>query len=222
VLPRLPGACLAAGFSAVIPAAVILLAAAPASAQAVWIGGAIQQNVQRFAEDVVPNRLDGSAIGWRVGADMLVWRHFALAAEWSDRGAIEDARTMTLDVNGLTVPITSTFTHRTRSLAALAGYGHELTGRVRVAYLLGVAATDVRRTFTSDAATTVLVSPSTPAASSAPVEDRFPALTGGVDVRVRTTRALHFAAGLRALSLRLEPDLRGWSVETFIGAGWAF
>ena len=41
----------------------------------VSIGGAVQQNVQRFAEDVVPNRLDGSAIGWRVGADMLVRRH---------------------------------------------------------------------------------------------------------------------------------------------------
>lgn len=209
-------------FSTLLLVAGVMLAAAPSSAQVLWIGGAVQQDVQRFDQDVVPNRLDGSAIGWRVGANMLVRSHFALAAEWSDRGTIEDSRTMTLDVNGVTVPITSTFTHHTRSLAALAGYGHVLTTRVRVAYLLGVAVTDVRRAFTSDAATTVLVSPSTPTASSPAVEDRFPALTGGLDVRVRMTRGLHLAAGIRGQSLRLEPDLRGWSVETFIGAGWAF
>ena len=52
---------------------------------------------------------------------------------------------MTLDVNGRAAMITSTFTHRTRSLSALAGYGHELTPRVAVAYLIGVAVTDVRR-----------------------------------------------------------------------------
>jgi hypothetical protein len=54
------------------------------------------------------------------------------------------------------------------------------------------------------------------------VEDRFPALAGGVLVHVRLTPHVHLAAGVKALRLRLEPDLRGWSVSPFVGAGWAF
>lgn len=187
-----------------------------------WVGGAVQQDVQRFAEDVVPNRLDGSAIGWRLGAEALVWRHVALAAEWSDAGTIEDSRITTLDVNGRTVTIASTFVHRTRALAAFGGFGHPLTTRMRVAYLLGVAFTNVRREFTSDAARTVLVAPSDPSAVSPAVVDRFPALAGGVDALVRVAYGVHLSAGVRAQRIRLEPDLRGWSVKTFIGAGWAF
>jgi hypothetical protein len=202
--------------------AVVLSLAAPASAQTMSIGAGVQSDLQRFAEDVVPNRLDGSVIGWRIGAEIIVRRHVVVATEWSDAGTIEDVQTLTLDVNGRTSSISSTFTHRTRSLSALAGYGQELTPRVGLAYLIGVAFTDVRRTFTSDAATTVLVPPSTAAAETPDVEDRFPALTGGMDVHVRMTRHLHLIAGAKALRLRLNPDVRGWSVRPFIGAGWAF
>ena len=200
--------------------AVAISAAAPASAQTIWIGAGVQQDVQRFAEDVVPNRLDGSATGWRIGGDVLVRRHLVVAAEWSDGGTIEDAQTFTLDVNGRATTIASTFTHHTQSFSALAGYGHELTARVRMAYLVGVAVTEVGRDFTSDAAASVLVSPST-AGTAMPVEDRFSAVTGGVDVLARLTRHLHLVAGVRAQPLRLDPDLRGWSVRTFIGAAWA-
>jgi hypothetical protein len=203
-------------------AVVMSTATTPASAQKLWIGAGVQYDVQRFAEDIVPNRLDGSAIGWRIGADILVRRHVMLAAEWSDGGTIEDVRTLTLDVNGRTATIASTFTHQTRSLSASAGYGHELTPRVDVAYLIGVAVTDVRRAFASDAAATVLVSPSTSGGAMPAVEDRFPALTGGVIVHMRLMPHVHLAAGVKALRLRLEPDLRGWSISPFVGAGWAF
>ena len=199
-----------------------MFAAAPASAQRLWIGGAIQRDVQRFTEDVVPNRLDGSAIGWSLNAETLVRRRVALAAEWFEAGVIEDLQTTTLDVNGRTVAITSTFRHRTRGLAALGGFGHDLTTRVRLAYLVGVAFTDVRREFTSDAAGAVLVPPSDPTASSPAVVDRFPALTGGVDALVRVTKGAHLGAGVRAQQMSLEPDLSGWSIRTFIGAGWTF
>jgi hypothetical protein len=198
----------------------VAVSAAPVSAQTLWIGAGVQLDLQRFAEDVVPNRLDGATTGWRIGAAGLVRRHVVVAAEWSDAGTIEDLRALTLDVNGRTATIASTFTHHTRSLSALAGYGHELTTRVRIAYLVGIAVTDVQRAFTSNAAAAVLVSPST-SATAMPVEDRFSAVTGGVDVHVRVTRQVHVLAGVRAQPLRLDPDLRGWSLRCFIGAAWA-
>jgi hypothetical protein len=199
-----------------------MFAADPASAQRLWIGGAVQRDVQRFTEDVVPNRLNGSAIGWSLNAETLVRRRVALAAEWFEAGVIEDLQTTTLDVNGRTVAISSTFRHRTRALAALGGFGHELTTRVRLAYLVGVAFTHVRREFTSDAAGMVLVAPSDPTAAGPAVVDRFPALTGGVDALVRLAKGAHLAAGVRAQHMALDPDLTGWSVRTFIGAGWMF
>jgi hypothetical protein len=208
------------GLCSAIAVAVVAVAA-PASAQKMWIGAGVHYDMQRFAENLVPDRLDGSAVGWRIGADILVRRHVRLAAEWSDGGTIEDVQALTLDVHGRTTTITSTFRHRTRSLSALAGYGHELTPRIAVAYLIGVAVTDVRRIFSSDAAASVLLLPSAGASMPA-VEDRFPALTGGVTLHMRLREALYLAAGVRTSRLRLEPDLRGWSVRPFIGAEWAF
>jgi len=203
-----------------IPVALAVSAATPVSAQTVWIGAGVQQDWQQFTENVVPDRLDGTRVGWRIGGDVLVRRHIAVAAEWSDAGTIEDVRALTLDVNGRTTTTTSTFTHHTRSLSALAGFEHELTARMRMAYLFGVAVTDVRRAFASDAATAVLVPPSTPA-SAPSLDDRFAAVTAGVDVKVRMSRQLYLLGGVRAQPLRLDPDLRGWSLRSFIGAGWA-
>ena len=202
---------------------LVALAAAPASAQRLWVGAAVQRDVQQFPEDVVPNRLDGSATGWRVGASARVRSHLALSVEWSDAGTIEDTRTTRLDFNGRPIAITSTSAHRTRALAVLAGYGHGVTTRVGIAYLVGAAFTDVRREFTSNAGGLVLVSPSNPGGSGGPpVVDRFQTLTGGVDAHVRVTGRLHAVSGIRAQRIVLSPDLTGWSIRTFFGAGWAF
>jgi hypothetical protein len=195
----------------------------PASAQRLVVSGAVQRDAQRFTEDVVPNRLDGSAIGWTVGASTRVWRHLALAAEWSDAGAIVDTRALTLDVNGRTVTITSTLRHRTRAWSALAGYAHGVTRRVQVAYLAGATFTRVRREFRSDAGGLVLVSPSNPGGAVAPpIVDRFRSVTGGVDVSVQVTRRVLVVSGVRIQELHLAPDLDGWSARTFAGVGWAF
>jgi hypothetical protein len=184
------------------------------------VEGGAQRDVQRFEQDVVPTRLDGSATGWRLGAGASPWRRVAVAGEWSDGGEIADRRTTTLDVNGRTVTIDSTFRHRTRSLAALAGFAHRPAARLRLAYLIGIASTRVERTFTSTAAGTVLVPPSDTSASSPPLVDTFRAVTAGIDGHFRVARRVFVVAGLRTQRIALQPDQTGWSLRTFAGAAW--
>lgn len=194
---------------------------APAGAQNLMLSGAVQRDIQRFPESDVPARLDGSAAGWMVGAGVRLRNHLALAVEWSDAGTIEDVRTTALDINGRTVVITSTFRHDTRTAAALGGYSHMLSSRVRVAYLGGVSFTQVGREFASNAPGLVLVGPSDPSASGlSALVDRFWGMTGGVNVIVGIRRRLQAVAGLRVQKITLPPDGAGWSVRTFVGAGW--
>jgi hypothetical protein len=203
---------------------VFMLLASPASAQSVWIGGAVQRDVQRFPQDeVAPNRLDGASTGWRVSSAVWLWNHLPVVVEWSDAGAIEDARTTRVDVDGRAIVITSRFRHQTRALTALAGYGHEVASRVRIAYLLGVAFTRARREFTSNAPGVVLVRPSDRTVSgSAAIVDRFERMTGGIDLQLRIHRRVHILTGARAQQIELQPDTSGWSVRSFVGAGWMF
>lgn len=199
---------------------LILLTTATAGAQSLILSGAVQRDVQRFREAEVPTRLDGSATGWMVGAAAPLPWQLILAVEWSDAGTIDDLRTTTLDINGLPIAITSAFRHQTTTVAALGGY-HHMIRRVRLAYLAGVAFTEVDRTFTSNASGFVLVTPSdVPASANSARGDRFRELTGGVNASFRIRWRLDAVAGVRAQRITLPLDVSGWSVRTFIGAGW--
>ena len=195
--------------------------AAPARAQNLMLSGSVQRDTQRFPEGDAPTRLDGSATGWMAGGDVRFWNHLTLAIEWSDAGTIEDVRTTALDIDGRTVAITSTFTHHTRTAAALGGYSHTPWSRVRVVYLGGASFTQVGREFASNAPGLVLVGPSDPSVSGrSSLDDRSWGMTGGVDAFVRVKWRLHAVAGLRAQKITLPLDVSGWSVRTFVGAGW--
>ncbi len=210
-------------WSRLIALALLSLATRPAVAQTVVVSGAGQYDVQRFPEDEVPNRLDGEAMGWSVGATVRMLTHLVLAAEWSDAGTIDDVRTTPLNVDGRTISISSTFRHDTTTLSTLAGFRHTLSSRVGMTYLGGVAFTRVRREFLSNAPGLVLVTPSDLATSGGSERaDRFQALTGGVDAMVRITRRVYAVTGVRAQKVRLLPDISGWSFRTLVGAGWAF
>jgi hypothetical protein len=209
--------------SLVITLALVTIVVRPATAQNIRFGGAVQRDVQRFPEDLVPNRLDGAATGWIVHADAQVWKHLILAVEWSDAGTIEDLRTITLEFAGRPIAITSSFKHRTRALNTLAGYSHTVSSRLRLAYLVGIAFTNLRREFASDAPGLVLVLPSDRTTfASTMVNDRFRKMTGGVDALVRIKGPLHAMTGVRAQRLTLLPDSSGWSVRIIAGAGWVF
>jgi hypothetical protein len=205
---------------AVIALTLLILTTATAGAQTLIVSGAVQRDRQQFREAEVPTRLDGWSTGWVVGAAAPLPRHLLLAIEWSDAGTIEDVRTTTLDINTRPVAITSTFRHHTMTVSALGGYSHVLS-RVRLAYLAGVAFTGVERAFASNATSLVLVSPSDlPVSAGSARTDRSQEITGGINAFVRISQRLHAVAGLRAQRITLPFDISGWSLRTFIGAGW--
>ena len=211
------------GRSSLIALALVSLVSNTALAQTVEVGAALQRDLQRFPEGEAPNRLDGAATGWSVGATVRMRTHLVLAAEWSVGGTIDDARTTPLNVDGRTIAITSTFRHDTTSLSTLAGFRHMAFSRVALAYLGGVAFTHVRREFLSNAPGLVLVTPSDVTTSGrAVLDDRFPAVSGGVDAIVRINRRVFAVTGIRAQKIRLLPDISGWSLRTLVGARWAF
>ena len=198
-----------------------LLTPLSAAGQTIWLGAGVALDIQRFAQDAVANRLDGAAAGWTVMGGVRLLDHLVIAAEWSDAGEIADVRTTTVTIGARAVPITSALRHRTRTTAALAGFGHTI-GRASLAYLLGISFTTVRREFSTDAPSLVLVAPSAPATSAPPVIDHQAAGTGGVQALLRLTSAFSVMAGARFQRIALDPDVSGWSVRTVLGAGWAF
>lgn len=207
---------------AALALAFLATAAPTASADWLWVSAAVQHDLQRFPEDVVPNRLDGAAVGWTAGVSALVLRHIMVDVEWSDGGRIDDVESITFDANGRTVTVTSSLVHRTRAVLFLGGVGHSITSRVRLGYLAGVARTEIRREFSSTAGALILVPPSNTTAPAQIVVDRSAALAAGVDARVRIAGRVHAVAGVRVQRLDLGQDQRGWSLRTVGGAGWTF
>jgi hypothetical protein len=201
---------------------VTLSSAAPAvSAQSLLAGGAIQYDFQRFSGDPTLNRLDGSARGWTVfgGGDV---GHLALRIEGSWTDTIENIQETNLNVDGQPLSIHSSLAHNLRSVAVMAGFTHAASSRVRLAYLAGGSFTTVQRTFVTDAAQLVLVSPSTPVSSSSTstLIDRFTVFSAGADVYVRAVPHLDVVAGIRAQPLKLQSDLSGDSVRVLFGLSW--
>jgi hypothetical protein len=211
--------------SRAVALALALVALAPmrAAAQQVWAGGAWLVDVQRFGQGDIANRLDGRAPGWVVLAHTQPMRRLAVGAEWSS-DTIDDVRETVLDVEGRVVTVRSVFAHRTRMLAALAGYTHGAGARSRLSYLAGVGLVAVERRFATNAPALVLSGRSDRTVLRAnPVEDRFASLTGGVDLMTRFDDGFYAVGGARIARLTLQPGgQRGWSVRLFAGGAWAF
>jgi hypothetical protein len=202
---------------------LIVFAGVPAAAQPV-AGAAVIADLHRFSGDPDLNRLNGSAGGWLLSGGVQPARHFVLQIEGSSSGTIADVDTVTADLDGRSITVTSTLSHRLRTIAALAGYAHAVTPRLRIVYLTGAAFSHVERTFTTDAPALILVYPSNPdpAAGTVRMTDDFVGFAAGADLLVRLRGALAALAGIRAQSLRLETDLSGISVRPFAGIAWVF
>jgi hypothetical protein len=202
---------------------LILLATVPAAAQTV-AGAAFDADIHRFSGDPDLNRLNGTAAGWLITAGTPLPRHIAFRIEASSSGTIAETETLRVDVDGRTVTVASTLSHRLRTIQALAGYTQELTPRLRIVYLAGAAFSHVERTFSTNAPDLILVYPSNPdpAGGIVRINDDFVAFAAGADLLIRLRGALAALAGIRGQSLRLEGDLSGFSVRPFAGLAWVF
>src|SRR5262245_27063184 len=103
-----------------IPRALAFLLAlgisvAPLRAQSLAIGGAIQQNIQRFEGDASLNRLDGASPGWVIFGGARIGRLVVHAESSRDR-TIRSVDTATLTVNARPVTIRSELSHDMREV----------------------------------------------------------------------------------------------------------
>jgi hypothetical protein len=201
----------------------LVVASSTAAAQAVWAGAAAQIDAQRFPQDVVPNRLDGSAGGWNLFGGGEPWRHIAVDLEWTaDR--IHDSQSLSLTIDGRPVTIQSTLSHRTRIVPILCGFTHALGTRWRISYLGGAGWMKVERTFTTDAPGTVLRVPSDlPGPTTTLTVDRSVVPVAGIDAMVRLWRHVSGFGGARVHPLAIEPaDMSGVSIRFMAGGAWVF
>ena len=205
-------------------------AAWPASGQVVLAGGGLQRDVQRFSGHPDLNRLDGSSRGWTAFGGVTLRSHIVARTEGSRGKTIDDEHVFTVDVDGRLATIQSSLSHRTRSIAALGGYSHPISSRIRLVFLAGGSFTHVERTFTTNAPDLILVPMVNPTVvvqafrppNSTILEDDFTAFVAGLDAILLVTRHFAIVAGVRAQPLDLEVDLPGWSVRPFAGAAWMF
>ena len=133
---------------------------ASAEAQTLAVGGAIQQNIQRFDGDASLNRLDGESIGWLIIGGGRIG-HWVVRGEGSRDATIRNVQSTALILSGRPITIQSELSHDMREVAALGGYARDFTSRFGVTLLGGVSAVTVHRAFTTDAGQLVLIPPST-------------------------------------------------------------
>jgi hypothetical protein len=199
----------------------LAIAVVPAHAQSLTVGGAVQQNRQRFDGDPSLNRLDGDSIGWMIGVDARV-NHWMIRGEGSRDANVRNVQHTTLLVRGQPATITSELAHDMREVAVLGGYVYEFSDRFELALLGGISKVTVHRAFTTDAGTVVLVPPSNvpPVAVTTTFVDRFAVWTAEGNVGVHLTRHIRASAGVRFQPISLTDDLSGRSLRLFLGAAW--
>ncbi len=212
---------------AVIRALTLLVAlgipVASADAQSMMVGGAIQDNLQRFDGDASLNRLDGNSPGWMIlgGAR---FGHWVVRGEASRDSTIRNTQSITLTVRESPATIHSELSHDMREIAALSGYAIDAGRRCEVTGLGGVSFVTVHRAFTSDAAEQVLIPPSTIPTTTVTttLTDRFTVWTAEADVSIRLTPNIHAIGGVRFQPISLSDDLSGQSFRTLAGLAWQF
>jgi hypothetical protein len=193
---------------------------APLLAQSAWVGASAGVDVQRFARDAVPNRLEGESLGASILGGVRLFGRIPIMAEWVHAGTVVDTATTTVEINARPVNLTSTFRHRTRGVAVLGGFEHAV-GRAWLAYLGGIQLTDVEQRFGSNAASLVLIAPSRPATSGDSVsQHRIVGPAGGTQVTIPVGKTVRLISGARVQRLTMPLDIRGWSVRVYGGAAW--
>jgi hypothetical protein len=206
-----------------IPVAALALVAValPVHAQSIAFGGGVQRSLQRFDGDPSLNRLDGASSGWWVSGRVRAG-HWLARGEFFRDSTIREVDATTLFVGTRTVTVHSELAHDLSAAAALGGYAVDVTRRLELAALGGPSWITIQRTFTTDAARQILVSPSPvpTTAIATTLNDRFLAWAvegvGGVRLNAR----VGLTGGLRLERLRLNEDITGWDFAPFVGAAW--
>jgi Outer membrane protein beta-barrel domain len=196
----------------------LMLSAAGASAQSVFVQGSVGSEIKRFSGEPGNSVFDGTARAVTVGAGGHIMPHWSVGAEL-DLGARSTTTTTTsVSVSGQNRDIHNAYTSQRRSASALIGYQTSIRHGVQVGYYAGMSFSTVRREIASDAEAVVLQTP----APTSIYTDRLAGPIVGIDAAIRVAPHAAVVVGLRAQGLTLSGDLGGHSIRPSIGARFSF
>ena len=199
-------------------ALLFVFMASEAAAQSAFVEGGISREVKRFSREGDRSAFDGTVnTVWAGAAGFLVSRvSVGIELDLGEESTFQETQTVT--VSGRPAEITTSYTSRRRSIAALAGLHSPPDRPVRVGCYVGLSFTAFRRTIASDAPTVVLQEPAEPSV----FEERITGPIVGVDAAIRVAPNVAIVPALRAQGLSLSGDLSGFSLRPSIGARVSF
>jgi hypothetical protein len=130
------------------------------------------------------------------------------------------ADTTSVVLNGQALSIRSTLQSSVRGVSAMAGYTRPVSGWFHLDGFAGLSFTHARRRFTTNAASQLLLPPSSVSDSSVDIIDNAVTWIAGADGRFGRRGPFNLVAGVRVQPLRLESDLDGWATRLVGGVEW--
>jgi hypothetical protein len=197
-------------------AVVGLPAALPA--QPLVVQGAYGLDVRRFSAERGEAVLDGQAATLSLGIAGFVSPRWTAGIDLDLGADASESRSVTVPLPGRPPTVTTTYTLRRRSVAALAGFHTAPDRRVRLGCYAGLSFSALRRTVSSDAPPIVLAEPPGPSVFL----DRTASPIVGIDVAVSVAPRLALVAAVRAQALAASGDLTGFAVRPAAGMRLAF
>lgn len=199
----------------VLALVLVLLAfgSAARAQQAGFVQAAFGADIRRFSGEDADRVFDARATSGAIGATGLLTPHVSVGIELDLGASVTESRSVNLAISGRPSTITTSYTLRRRTVAALVGLHTSDTRRVRLGCYAGLGLNLVRREISSDAPPIVLSAPQPPSVFL----DRTAEPIVGADLAVRIVSRLSVLAGVRAASLTLSPEQRGFSIRP--GAG---
>jgi hypothetical protein len=190
----------------------LMLSAADASAQSVFVQGSVAAEVKRFSGEPGNTVFDGTARAITFGAGGHIMPHWTVSAEIDLGARSTQSTTTTVSVSGQSRDIHNFYTSQRRSMSALLGYQTSLHHAVRVGYYAGLSFSTVEREISSDAEAVVLQTP----APTSTFTERVTGAIVGIDAAIRVAPHLAVVPALRAQGLS-SGDQSGHSIRPSIG-----
>ena len=199
-------------------AMLLVLLASDAAAQSAFVQGGLSREFKRFSREGDRSPFDGAANTVWVGVAGFPVPRVSVGVELDLGEESTFQETAAVTVSGRPAEITTSYTTRRRSIAALAGLHTSADRAVRLGCYVGLGFIAFRRTIASDAPAVVLQEPPEPSV----FEERITGAIVGVDAAIRITPNLAVVPAVRAQGLSLGGELSGFSVRPSIGARVSF
>jgi hypothetical protein len=195
-----------------VAAGVVLLlslSASPLFAQSGFVQGGLALDARRFSGQPDNRVFDANASTIMIGAGGFLTPAFSAGVEIDFAGESETSESTSVAVAGRPATVTTTFTSRRRSVAALFGVHSSAQRKVRVGAYAGLAFTALDQRIATDAPPIVLSTPPPP--SEFTHRGAMPIVA--VDVAIAVAPHVSIVGAVRAQSLGFGNELSGFSIR---------